>query len=696
METKKKKSFILRLPRHYYLSLFLIVVALGVFARSYRFEFLNYDDGINIYDNPHVKQSELSYFLKEQHLGLYIPLTFELWALQARFAKVSPAESGGIGLNPQLFHLSNIIAHLLNILMVFFILRILTRNDWAAWAGALLFGLHPVQVEPVAWITGFKNVLSGLLSLAAIWQYLSYAASDPSIKTYGRSLGIGDQGSESIKKRRRVHYIAAAAFFVLAILAMPMAIVTPLVAGMLSYWMLRRSFRQCCAELIPWALLALPIVILTKISQPDLEMEFIAPLWQRPLLAGDAVMFYFSKLAWPVSLGPDYGRSPGFVLEHNWVYFTGLVPYLFGAILAWKWHRPWLMASLGVFIAGVLPVLGFVAFVFQDISTVADRYLYLAMLGPALALAWCLSAQRRVWKNLIFGLIIAMLGLRSAHQIGHWKNSSSIFKHALEVNPESWLANNNLGMVLEKQGKPQEAMARFDEALRLKPNFAEAHLNLGIALQRQGKTEAGAAHYRKALDIDPSLVEAHSNLAAALQERGQIDEAISHCLEAIRLNPDSSGAYFNLGNILRLQEKLEEAAASYSEALRIDPNFTEAHNNLGITLQKQGKIQEATAHYREALKLRPNYAGAHMNLGNVLQQQERLEEAIAHYNEALKINPSLAEAHNNMGLALQKQGKIAEAVMHYNEALRINPDLEQARFNLSRALREMKKDIPSR
>ena len=691
MGTTKKKPFILRLPRHYYLSFFLIVAALIVFARSYRFEFLNYDDGINIYDNPHVKQSELGYFLKGQHLGLYIPLTYELWALQARFAKVSPARGGGIGLDPQLFHVSNIIAHLLSILMVFFILRILIKSDWAAWAGALLFGLHPVQVEPVAWITGFKNVLSGLLSLAAIWQYLSYAASDPSIKTSGQSLGIDGQGSESIRMRRRVHYIAAAAFFVLAILAMPMAIVAPVVAGMLSYWMLRRSFRQCCAELIPWVLLALPIIILTKISQPDLEMEFVAPLWQRPLLAGDAVTFYFSKLIWPVSLGPDYGRSPGFVLQHNWIYFTGLLPYLFGVILVWKWHRPWLMASLGVFIGGVLPVLGFVAFVFQDISIVADRYLYLAMLGPALALAWCLSVRRRVWKNVIFGVIIALLGLRSAHQIGHWKNSASLFEHALKVNPESWLANNNLGMVLEKEGKLQEAVTRYDEALRLKPTFAEAHLNLGMALQREGKTEAGAAHYRKALDIDPSFAEAHSNLAAALQELGQIDEAVSHCHEAIRLNPNYPEARFNLGNFLRLQGKLAEAAASYGEALRIDPDYTEAHNNLGITLQKLGKIQEAADHYREALKLRPDYAGAHMNLGNVLQQQERLEEAIAHYNDALRINPTLAEAHNNMGLALQKQGKIAEAVMHYNEALRINPDLEQARFNLSQALSEMKK-----
>ncbi len=675
MGTAKKKPFIHRLPRHFYLSLFLIVAGLIVFAQSYRFEFLNYDDGINVYDNPHVKQSEFSYFLKGQHLGLYIPLTYELWALQARFAKVSTAQSGGLGISPQLFHLSNIVAHLLSILMVFFILRILIKNDWAAWAGALLFGLHPVQVETVAWITGFKNVLSGLLALASIWQYLSYAARDPSLKTKGRSPDI--------------HYIAAVILFILAILSMPMAIVTPVVAGMLSFWMLKRSFRQCLAELIPCALLALPIMVLTKISQPDLKMEFVAPLWQRPLVAGDAVTFYISKLIWPVSLGPDYGRSPAFVLQHNWIYLTGLVPYFLGALLVWKWRRPWLMSSLGVFVVGVLPVLGFVAFVFQDMSTVADRYLYLAMLGPALALAWFLSARGRWWKVLVFGVVIAMFGLCSIRQIGHWKNSASIFEHALKVNPLSWLANNNLGIVLEKQDQVGEAVACYEEALRLKPNFAEAHLNLGMALQREGKTEAAAAHYRKALDLDPNFVEAHSNLAAALQEMGQIEGAVSHCFEAIRLNPGYPEARFNLGNILRLQGKLEEAAASYGEALRIDPNYAEAHNNLGITLQKQGKVQEAAAHYREALELRPDYAGAHMNLGNVLQQEGKLEEAIAHYQEALRINPALAEAHSNMGLALQKQGKTAEAVMHYNEALKINPDLEPARFNLGQALREM-------
>jgi hypothetical protein len=174
--------------------LLLIIIVLAVFARSYRYEFLNYDDGLNVFENPHVKQFDLSYFWKKPYEGMYIPLTYNLWAFQAKLAKIPPAESAEIELKPHVFHTTNIIVHLLSMLVVFSILRILVRNDWAACAGALLFAIHPVQVEPVVWVTGLKNVLSGLLSLLAIWQYLSYASlNSPRTASAGRLKGHRQQ-----------------------------------------------------------------------------------------------------------------------------------------------------------------------------------------------------------------------------------------------------------------------------------------------------------------------------------------------------------------------------------------------------------------------------------------------------------------------------------------------------------------------
>ncbi len=690
-QAKKTKFLFFKLSRHHYLALLLIIIVLAVFARSYRYEFLSYDDGINIYENPHVKQFDLSYFWKKPYKGMYIPLTYNLWAFQAKLAKIPPAESAGIELKPHVFHTTNIIVHLLSMLVVFSILRILVRNDWAACAGALLFAIHPVQVEPVVWVTGLKNVLSGLLSLLAIWQYLSYASlNSPRTASAGRLKGIGSRKRSTVR-RRQLHYIVAIIAFVLAILSMPIAIVVPLVAGLLSYLILRRSPRQCVVELVPWLALGLPIIILTKLAQPDVTIDFIVAFWKRPLIAGDALMFYLYKLILPISLGPDYGRTPNFVLKHGWIFLTGIIPYMTAIVLAWKYRRPWLLASGGALVAGVMPVLGFVPFVFQNFSTVADRYLYIAMLGPALALAWFLSGHRSMLMRIIFVLILGTLGLRSVHQTQYWKNSYTFFKHALAVNSNSWLAHNNVGIAQQKTGELEEAIAHYNEALRLKPDYELAHNNLGVVLEKQGKLEEAIAHYNEALRLKPDKAEAHSNLGNLLQGQDKLEEAIAHFDKALKLKPNYAGAHYNLAIALQKMDKLEEAIAHYTEALKLKPNYVLAHNNLGTVFQQQGKFEKAIAQYAKALRIDPNYAEAHNNLGTVLQKQGKLREAIAHYTEALKSNPDYADAHNNLGAILQKQGKLEAATAHFEGALRLNPDNAKAHNKLGRVLQRQDK-----
>ncbi len=389
------------MSRHHKIAVLLIVLTVAVFWRVHDHGFV-WDDRIDIYDNPHLNSEtgpDILVFWQKPYQHLYIPLTYTVWATIARFSK-APTTREGINLNPRLFHVANLIVHLLSIIVVFTILRLLVPSDWAAGAGTLLFAFHPVQVESVAWVDGMRDVLSGFLSFVALWQYLTYARATSTAPT-----GSGEKETEiSVSKgvafdlnRRKLHYAAATLAYVLALLAKPSAVVVPAVAWLLDYWVLRRSLRQSTVALVAWLVLAVPFVILTRWAQSEDVIYFITPLWARPFVAGDAIAFYMYKLALPLWLGPDYGRQPEWVLSHWWGYVMWMAPC--GLLLmAWLWRdrKPWLMASAGIFVVGVLPVSGLVPFTFQYISTVADRYLYLSMLGPALALAWFLS-ERRQW-----------------------------------------------------------------------------------------------------------------------------------------------------------------------------------------------------------------------------------------------------------------------------------------------------------
>lgn len=624
----------------------MIVIALAVFWRVSSYGFLNYDDDKNVYENRYVEQFTLSntlHFWKGPYNGLYIPVTYNLWAFQARLSEFFPADSSDTDLNPRVFHTTNLAIHLLSMLVVFYVLRTLVRDDLSACAGALLFAIHPVQVEPVAWVTGLKDVLGGFLSLVALWQYISYAN-----LTSAPVRGGGGRG------HRR--YIVATIAFVLAMLAKPSAVVVPLVAGILGYWVLKRSFRRNLLELIPWVALAVPIIIWTRLTQrSEVPVMFIPAFWERLLVAGDALTFYVYKLVMPVSMGPDYGRSPELVLEHGWIYLTGSIPYILAIILLWKNRRPWLLASTGIFVAAILPVLGFVPFMFQDISTVADRYVYFAMLGPALGLGWFLSHHRSIPGRVICVLVLGILGLRSAHQTQCWNDSRTFFEHALVVNSNSWLAHNNLGIILQDEGKFQQAITHYTEAFRINPRDAKAHNNLASILVEQNKLEEAIAHYTEALKISPNFAKAHTNLGLALRRQGKLEEAIAHYTEALRLNPNNPKTHNNMGVALQRQGKLKDALAHYTQALRLDPGNARAHNNLGLGLREEGRLEEAISHFNEALRLRPNYAKAHYNLGLTLEEQGRLEEAIAHFAEALKINPDFEQARRELTRALQQK-----------------------------------------
>jgi tetratricopeptide (TPR) repeat protein len=579
----------------------LILLTIVVFSPVAGHEFTSWDDELTIARNPRFNPPTVAgalYYWRHPHMQLYVPVTYSVWALVAAVAtRTAPGGAYAI-LEPAAFHLVNLALHLASVVLVFGLLRRLVSNPLAALAGGLLFAVHPVQVEAVAWVSGTKDLLCGLLSLLALWHYLAFA--DPHARQ---------------SPRRALHYGLGSAAFILAMLSKPGAMVVPGLAAVLDVLILRRPWKQSVRALAPWFGLAVACAILTALVQPARGGAEAAPLWSRPLVAADAVAFYLYKLVVPLWLGIDYGRTPRWILDHGAAFLTWIAPAALGGLLWWKratW--PVVVAGAALFVIGVSPVLGLVPFSFQHYSTVADHYLYLPMFGVALALASLCSRlpTRRLatWG----GLIGVLLATQAWAQSRYWHDTFSLFEHALEINPRSAGASKSLAAAYVTAGDPGRAVTLGRQAVELDPNDSEAQVTLGAALVSHGQPELALPFYRRATELAPEDAQPFSSLAALLAMLDRAEEALPYARRAVAANPDLGEAHLSLGSILALLHRPNEAEAELRRALEIDPGDVRAHSNLGSVLADMNRRDEARVSYQTALRIDPAFGQARAGL----------------------------------------------------------------------------------
>jgi hypothetical protein len=525
------------------MSLIIVCVAV-VFGRLATHEFTGWDDPHTISLNPRLNPptlEKLSWYWtaigEKAPAGLYIPMTYSVWGALARVAYLQNPDDMGIRLNPYVFHGANVLLHVLSAVVVFAILRLLLSDDLAACAGALVWGLHPVQVEPVGWASGMKDVLCGLLSLLAIWQYLQFARD----------------------RSQWWRYALATLAFIAAMFAKPSGVVVPVIAVILDSLCQRRSWGRAIASALPWLILTIPCILWTRASQSTIGVPTV-PFGMRLFIATDSIAFYLYKLILPINLGVDYGHRPLQMVKDGWIWVTWIVPLaVAGGLWLVRRRAPLLVAAGLIFVAGILPVLGFVPFQYQYFSTVADHYLYIAMLGPALAVGWLVKTFPRPFVYGATSTVLIALGILSFRQGATWKDDVTIFSQAIKVNPDSFVGHNNLGYGLFRRDI-SAAEHHFREAIRIKPDYARAHDNLALVLlqiPRPGARDEAVWHIREVLRVSdqmppalrPNLDVTHLLFGGYLMNEKRYEEAAGHFRDALRINPDNKEA----------QERLEAA-----------------------------------------------------------------------------------------------------------------------------------------
>lgn len=550
-------------------------LALVTYLPLLRNGFIDWDDPTQIIHNPRFNPptlAGLAEYWRAPRLGeeFYVPLNYTAsWLLAAAGRTISP--TGAAILRPWPYHAAGWLIHAACAALVLVILRRLTGHRWAALVGAALFALHPVQVEPLAWASSLYSILSGFFALLGIWQYLVFSDA-----RYGPVTPPGSPPRFAAWS----HYAMATLAFAAAMLTKPTVVVVPLMIAAIEIILRGRHVRDFVAPLGVWLLLAAPIVVLVREAERGAPMDVPSLPW-RVLIALDSLAFYLYRLVVPIRLAPDYGRSPHWVLESARPYYAWVAPVI---LLAVSWHvrrdAKWVLACTLLFVAALLPTLGLVPFDYQRYSTVADRYLYLAMLAPALALAWVLSRHPRPVYFVASSAAVAVLAVLSHVQTYRWRDSQALFTHTLSVNPRSLAAHVVFGYLHAARGDDEAALAEFEQALRANSTDAAALSHVGNIHLRRGRFEDAAAAYRAALVSGGAHPAININLGAALAQLGRTEEAASVLNDAVLRLPDNADAHANLANVLTVRRNWAGARRHYETALRLDPQSKVAREGL--------------------------------------------------------------------------------------------------------------------
>ena len=612
----------------------LAAFTLALYLQVTTHEFVSYDDDVYVTANAQIQTGlnaeNVGWAFTSTSAANWHPITWLSHILDCQL----------YGLKPSGHHLTNLLIHLSNVLLLFWVLQVMTGAIWRSALVAAFFAVHPLNVESVAWIAERKNLLSTLFWILTIWAYVWYA-----------------------RKPEPKRCLATLGLFALGLMSKPMVVTLPFVLLLLDYWPLERLTSQprtsdaetvpakqgkrqarkakqveltpsyppqtagrLILEKAPLFVLAAASSIVTVIAQKKAGAVGAVEAFPIGVRLTNAVVSYAGYLGqaiWPSGLSVLYPHPKG-TLPVWEIAVSAFALLSLTALVVWQaGHYRWAAVGWLWYLGTLVPVIGLVQ---VGLQARADRYAYVPLIGVFIAIVWAGAryannvTSRRNWLICLSVGILACFALTTNSQLHHWQNSLALFQHAIEVTENNFVAHNNLGELLAGAGRLDEAASHFNKALEINPRFDQALHNSGMMLVQQHKPQEAIEQFTKAVEINPTFLEAYNKLGAALAETGRLDEAAAALSRALEINPGYPSAHANMALVLERQGKLDEAVIQYSEALRFIVNNTisaQTHYRLGNLLAKKGDKAQATLHYREALRLKPDYTQAQQALENI-------------------------------------------------------------------------------
>jgi tetratricopeptide (TPR) repeat protein len=619
----------------------LVLLILVVYHPVRHHGFALYDDIPYVAENTNIQGASLwqslRWGLTTSLAGYWMPLTWASHAIDVHFF--------GLNAGPQ--HVTNVVFHILNTLLLFVVLRSLTGHWKPSAFVAAMFAVHPLNVEPVAWIAERKGLLSTFFLLLTLWAYTRYA-----------------------RQPRFSRYLLVALFFALGLMAKPILVTVPIVLLLLDIWPLgrltfqgngRERWMRLAAEKVP--LLAMSVAVGLTTLWMSLRGGGVAdseavPI---PLRFANAVVAYASYIrdgVWPMNLAAFYPLQSVAAWQ---VVGSGVALVGVSALVVWSFRRlPYLLVGWLWYVLMLVPVIGLVQ---AGGQARADRFVYVPMIGLFIAVAWGVPHLIARWGHHRIalwggaGLLVLASLVVARRQVVYWESASALWGRALAATKNNHMAHTFLGLAMTQDGRVDEGINHYREALRIQPRNSQARINLGVALAKQQRFDEAIPELEYAVKLAPQVAVMRYNLGFALANQGRTREAMVHYAEAVRLKPDYVEAFTRRGDALLSERRFAEAISDYTEALRLQPRFVDALLNMGIAFARQGRYDEAIAYYGRALEISPNSVQAYNNVGTALANQGRFADASAQFNEALRIQPNDPVARQNLNLILEIQNR---------------------------------------
>jgi tetratricopeptide (TPR) repeat protein len=637
--------------------LLLILITLALYLPVANHGFINLDDDQYVTDNFHVKAGltwpGIVWAFQSGYADNWHPLTWISHMLDCQL----------YGLHPAGHHLTNLLLHIANTVLLFIFLSRTTGTTWRSGFVAALFACHPLHVESVAWVAERKDVLSTFFWLLTILAYARYA------QMRSRAEGRESSAETSLGPRPSALgcFLLALFFFACGLMSKPMVVTLPFVLLLLDFWPLNRfsldsprpakSIGKLILEKVPFLVLSLASSVITFLVQRAggaVSSLDTVPLSFRITNAAVSYLRYVFKAFWPVDLVVLYPipmhwplglviASALFILSCS-VTFVRLArrhPYLF---VGWFW-----------FLGTLVPVIGLVQ---VGLQSMADRYTYVPGIGLFIAVVWGFDALLDVWpqkKWIAPGVGIVVLAGCLADtwtQLQNWQNSMTLFTHAKAVTSDNYVADSHLGEALDEAGQFDKAIAFLKESARINPHYARGESELGVVSAEEGKLPEAIECFRKAIRLRPKDARLQYNLGMALWNSGQLNEAALQFSNAVQSSPDFANAHLNLGLVLFQQGKTAEAIGQFSEAAKLNPDSADAHFGYGLALLDQNQPVAAAVQLSQAVALAPYQARGHHHLAEALFRQHKSKEAIDEFWKALRLAPNFPDALNELAWIL--------------------------------------------